>query len=113
MQTQLTKTLVIITYVEKATSENLPIGTEDLATNLDIADKIKSGKITPKNYVASIKKRINHKNPNVTLLALKLTDTCVKNSGKLLLQEVTSRDFIDNLVSLVRQLVIQINTEYA
>ncbi|KAJ3308817.1 Vacuolar protein-sorting-associated protein 27 [Boothiomyces sp. JEL0838] len=90
--------------IEKATSENLPIGTEDLATNLDIADKIKSGKITPKNYVASIKKRINHKNPNVTLLALKLTDTCVKNSGKLLLQEVTSRDFIDNLVSLVRQL---------
>ncbi|KAJ3320579.1 Vacuolar protein-sorting-associated protein 27 [Boothiomyces sp. JEL0866] len=90
--------------IEKATSENLPIGTEDLATNLDIADKVKSGKITPKNYVASIKKRINHKNPNVTLLALKLTDTCVKNSGKLLLQEVTSRDFVDNLVSLVRQL---------
>ncbi|KAJ3269700.1 Vacuolar protein-sorting-associated protein 27 [Terramyces sp. JEL0728] len=88
--------------IEKATSENLPIGTEDLATNLDIADKIKSGKISPKNYVAAIKKRINHKNPNVTLLALKLTDTCVKNSGKLLLQENTHEQVRKKSLELIQ-----------
>ncbi|KAI8908431.1 hypothetical protein EDD86DRAFT_207640 [Gorgonomyces haynaldii] len=87
---------------EKATSENLPIGTEDLPTCLDIADKIKSKEIQPKQACASIKKRINHKNPNVSILALKLTDICIKNGGHHFLQEVSSRDFMDNLQSLAR-----------
>ncbi|KAI8816735.1 putative vacuolar sorting-associated protein [Fimicolochytrium jonesii] len=88
--------------VDKATSENLPIGTEDLVLNLDIADKIKAKEVTPKQAAQSLKRRINHKNPNVQLLALKLTDTCVKNSGHHFVQEVASREFIDNLVSIAR-----------
>ncbi|KAJ3409465.1 Vacuolar protein-sorting-associated protein 27 [Chytridiales sp. JEL 0842] len=58
--------------VEKATSENLPVGSEDLVLNLDIADKVKSKEVPPKDAVRSLKKRINHKNPNVQLLALKV-----------------------------------------
>ncbi|KAF9202578.1 Vacuolar protein-sorting-associated protein 27 [Haplosporangium sp. Z 27] len=56
--------------VDKATSENLPVGTEDLALNLEICDQIRSKQISPKDAAKALKRRINHKNPNVQLLAL-------------------------------------------
>ncbi|KAK5828102.1 putative vacuolar sorting-associated protein [Linnemannia elongata] len=88
--------------VDKATSENLPAGTEDLALNLEICDQIRSKQIPPKDATKALKRRINHKNPNVQLLALGLTDVCVKNGGQHFLVEVASRDFIDNLTSILK-----------
>jgi hypothetical protein len=57
-------------YIAKATSENLPIGSDVPGTSFEIADKIKSKEVTPKAAIASIKRRLNHQNPNVQILAL-------------------------------------------
>ncbi|ETS64069.1 hypothetical protein PaG_01301 [Moesziomyces aphidis] len=88
--------------VEKATSELLPVGSEDIALNLDICDQVRAKQVPAKQAMQVLKRRISHKNPNVVLLALGLTDICIKNGGDHFLQEVASREFMDNLVSVLR-----------
>ncbi|KAI9302983.1 hypothetical protein BJ944DRAFT_184120 [Cunninghamella echinulata] len=88
--------------IDKATSEYIPVGDGNLALHLEISDEIRSKKVNSKDAMRSLKRRIQHKNPNVVLAALNLTDTCVKNSGDAFVREIASREFMDELVSIIR-----------
>ncbi|KAI9591135.1 hypothetical protein BDF19DRAFT_426601 [Syncephalis fuscata] len=87
--------------VDRATSEYLPAGQEDLILSLDVCDYIRGKQVEPRTAIRALKRRISHRNPNVQMLGLKLTDTCVKNGGHHFLVEVASRDFMDYLTELL------------
>lgn len=64
------KKRLILHSLDKATSELLPKGQDDIALYLEISDMIRSKTVPAKEAVRVLKKRITHKNPNVQLMAL-------------------------------------------
>ncbi|KAG7134566.1 ADP-ribosylation factor-binding protein C25H2.16c like [Verticillium longisporum] len=71
----------------------------NLALNLEVADLINSKKgSAPREAVVSIVSYINHRNPSVALLALHLLDICVKNCGYPFHLQISTKEFLNELV---------------
>ncbi|SPQ24668.1 c20686a7-a84c-403d-83a5-f6f780e231a6 [Thermothielavioides terrestris] len=71
----------------------------NLALNLEIADLINAKKgPAPREAAMAIVGYINHRNPNVSLLALNLLDICVKNCGYPFHLQISTKEFLNELV---------------
>ncbi|KAF3934328.1 hypothetical protein ABW19_dt0209235 [Dactylella cylindrospora] len=71
----------------------------NLALQLEIADLINQKKgNTPREAAVAIVGYINSRNPNVSLLALSLLDICVKNCGYPFHLQISTKDFLNELV---------------
>ncbi|OCK86170.1 ADP-ribosylation factor-binding protein GGA1 [Lepidopterella palustris CBS 459.81] len=71
----------------------------NLALNLEIADLINAKKgNAPREAAVAIVHYINHRNPNVSLLALNLLDICVKNCGYPFHLQISTKEFLNELV---------------
>ncbi|KAL8766734.1 MAG: hypothetical protein Q9209_006556 [Squamulea sp. 1 TL-2023] len=71
----------------------------NLALNLEISDLINSKKgNAPREAAISIVNYVNHRNPNVSLLAMSLLDICVKNCGYPFHLQISTKDFLNELV---------------
>ncbi|KAI1082574.1 VHS-domain-containing protein [Whalleya microplaca] len=71
----------------------------NLALNLEISDLINSKKgSAPREAGVAIANYINSRNPNVSLLALNLLDICVKNCGYPFHLQISTKEFLNELV---------------
>ncbi|KAL8901762.1 MAG: hypothetical protein Q9207_005034 [Kuettlingeria erythrocarpa] len=71
----------------------------NLALNLEISDLINSKKgNAPREAAIAIVNYVNHRNPNVSLLALSLLDICVKNCGYAFHLQISTKEFLNELV---------------
>ncbi|KAI9217457.1 hypothetical protein BC828DRAFT_351488, partial [Blastocladiella britannica] len=87
--------------IDAATSENV-VG-EDWSTILDICDMVDvAGTTGARECVLAIAKRLPHRNPNVVLRALSLTEALVKNTGRDVQREIASRPFTEVLVKVLQ-----------
>lgn len=67
--------------IERATSELLPAGQEDLELHFEISDQIRSKKVSAKDAMRSLKRRLEHKNPNVQLATLSVRSSWLTSLG--------------------------------
>ncbi|GAV80855.1 VHS domain-containing protein/GAT domain-containing protein [Cephalotus follicularis] len=87
--------------VDKATSDLL-IG-PDWTMNIDICDSVNSNHWQAKDVVKAVKKRLQHKNSKVQLLALTLLETMVKNCGDFVHFQIAERNILGEMVKIVKK----------
>lgn len=89
--------------IEKATSESIPNGDIDFATALEISDLIRSKQVPSKDAMRALKRRFFEAgNLNLQKSAFKLIDFCIKNGGKHFITEIASKEFMDPLVTMLK-----------
>jgi len=87
--------------LEKATSQLLL--EPDWTSIMMICDSIRQGDTNPKYAVTATKKKFYHSNPHVALYALQVMESCVKNCGVLVHEEIATKAFMEELRDLVKQ----------
>ncbi|KAH3861980.1 hepatocyte growth factor-regulated tyrosine kinase substrate-like [Dreissena polymorpha] len=85
--------------LEKATSQLLL--EPDWDSILQISDCIRQGDVQPKLAVVGIRRKIAVENPHVSLYALQVLESCMKNCGSLVHDEVATKEFMEFLKGLV------------
>lgn len=85
--------------LEKATSQLLL--EPDWESILQITDCIRQGDVQPKAAVNGIRRKIGAENPHVSLYALQVLESCMKNCGSLIHDEVATKEFMEFLKNLV------------
>ena len=71
----------------------------NLALNLEIVDLVNQKKgSAPREAAVQMVQLINHRNPNVSLLALSLLDNLVKNCGYPFHLQISTKEFLNELV---------------
>ncbi|PVV05280.1 hypothetical protein BB560_000204 [Smittium megazygosporum] len=87
------------TEIDEITSEE-KLGNEiDFSLGLNYSDKVRSKEYSAKDVVKYLQQRFESENPNIQIKVIKFADLLVKNAGRLFIVEVSSRDFIDCIVS--------------
>ncbi|KAI8333579.1 hypothetical protein BC941DRAFT_433831 [Chlamydoabsidia padenii] len=88
--------------VNTATDENLT--SENWDAILLVCDKVsKSPPDSARDCIAAVQKRLGHRNANVQLYALALTDALVKNCDVTVHREISSRTFTNTLSKLIHE----------
>ncbi|KAF9806993.1 hypothetical protein IEO21_08404 [Rhodonia placenta] len=86
--------------VAKTTDENLTSENWELILNL--CDKVQDeGEQGARNVVAAVLRRLSHRNPNVQLYTLTLSESLTKNCGIEVHREIASRAFTQGLEKLI------------
>ncbi|KAG6433719.1 hypothetical protein SASPL_105334 [Salvia splendens] len=98
MMSSITSSSSATVRVDKATSEFL-IG-PDWTLNMEICDVVNSNQMLAKDVVKAVKKRLQHKNPKVQLLALTLLETIVKNCGDFVHFQIAEKNILPEMVKI-------------
>lgn len=86
--------------LEKATSQLLL--EPDWDSTMQICDIIRQGDVQPKYAVGAMKRKISSENPHVEVYALQVLESCVKNCGTLIHEEIATKEFMEFLKDLVK-----------
>ncbi|AGO12989.1 AaceriAFL176Cp [[Ashbya] aceris (nom. inval.)] len=129
MNTEIQTVAALGECIQRATSESIPNGEIDLALALDVSDAVRSRRVSARDSMRALKKRVlqTKSNPNTQLAAWRLVEVCVKNGGTHFLKEVCSREFMDclehvaaqektvdneDLVQLCRRMIFELYTAF-
>jgi len=67
-----------------------------------ICDAIRSGETSAKYAVGAIRKKFYHDNPHVVMFALQVIESCVKNCGSIVHDEIATKAFMEELRELIK-----------
>lgn len=87
--------------VEKATSDLLM--NPDWTMNIDICDYVNSYPGQAREVIKAVKKRLQHKSPQVQILALTLLETMVKNCGEYVHFQIAEKNILGEMVKIVKK----------